>query len=1186
MTVSSGAGLAEVMTTHLIAPDPSIIRSLGRNYSLEDAIADLIDNSIDAGATSVRVIFDIAEDVVVGVRIVDDGHGMARDQLLAAMQLGARRQYGTSSLGHFGMGLKSGSLSQARTMLVHTRSVQGDSSVRMHDASLAEDFAVHELDPVRTGREFDALGLAAASSTGTIISWDDVKFALTHGSTADRRRWLQGRKKELADHLALTFHRLLSAGRLEISVEDFVLEHDRFGAPTLITPADPFAFTISGKTGYPVDLDPFVRGSAVPVRLHIIPPNSYSTAAKLLGDSRERWQGIYVYRNDRLLTRGGWFGLTTAAKDLQLARVEIDVDDVASDVIGLNPEKNGVRFSTEFRNAIVRTVATTTATSFGDFLQTARDVHRDASRRDNKVEPVTEPGAGLPATAMAVIIEQLGHRPDVDPIDVVWTTLDEDDVFELDLHGRRVLLNAGYKEHLERSGTGLITTAIFLLLENFFRRSQLRETTMTQIRAWNNVLLAALRADAHGDVFAPSADSYVVEDSSVGSSVEDEDGRVDPITTLDVGAIVSAEDELELQVPEDDPAAGVVQRPAIRPPTPGELFARGLLRRRVVDPSTNREPDGDVELPVEDPAAAVAPVADPPAIVPPVSDPIEVADAPEGTNDQPEAGDEGLGTGLEREILELETIEEELEEELEFLGAAAYRTDSVDHYRLKVTRPLLTAEEETDLAKAIEVGLIAESVIHTNDAVGTVDELRILVERGRGAKERFVLANLRLVISIALGYRNRGLDFGDLIQEGNVGLLRAVEKFDHEKGFKFSTYSTWWIRQAIGRAVADKGRVIRLPVHVEENVRKLSAFDRSLEGTGELPSSADAALELGIEARDIDDLRRWSARVESFDELIETTADFDLVDDTSFDSAAESSFRREDIDRTLDDLLDERTAWVIRARTGLIDGELWTLDAIGAVFDVTRERIRQLENKGLDRLRKAPLATPLRDWIVAPDDASIDRATRAPAAASLPAHVPRAVTAAGEGGLGDGSVTQGDEVLSPHGTTISPPKEEPAAPAVPASEERTPATPPPTVHADDPGDGFEDGTSTPSAGEDVLILEKYAAGDRPASIAGSIGHSEAAVLDRLGALLLDADTEADPSETEATPLTPENRASAIADYAAGRSATEIASSLRRPVLQIVSQLLSHPSRPVPVPRRVLRKVRDAAAEVSDSGLDE
>jgi RNA polymerase primary sigma factor len=269
--------------------------------------------------------------------------------------------------------------------------------------------------------------------------------------------------------------------------------------------------------------------------------------------------------------------------------------------------------------------------------------------------------------------------------------------------------------------------------------------------------------------------------------------------------------------------------------------------------------------------------------------------------------------------------------------------DSLRLYLRSIGRvPLLTAEEEVSLAKRIERGDMS-------------------------AKQHMVEANLRLVVSIAKGYVGRGLTFLDLIQEGSLGLIRAVEKFDHRRGYKFSTYATWWIRQAVSRALADKARTIRIPVHMVERLNKLISAERMLiQQLGREPTAEEIAGELECEVREVRDVLRLAQQPVSLEKPMgeeEDSALADFVEDVSAESPfeiASESLRREKITRVLASL-PRREREVLELRYGIVGGRARTLEEVGRAFNITRERVRQIENRTLKKLQALPDAQQLRE---------------------------------------------------------------------------------------------------------------------------------------------------------------------------------------------------------------------------------
>ncbi|MDH3731033.1 MAG: RNA polymerase sigma factor RpoD [Acidimicrobiia bacterium] len=289
-------------------------------------------------------------------------------------------------------------------------------------------------------------------------------------------------------------------------------------------------------------------------------------------------------------------------------------------------------------------------------------------------------------------------------------------------------------------------------------------------------------------------------------------------------------------------------------------------------------------------------------------------------------------------------------------------SDPVRMYLQEIGRvPLLSAQQEVELAMALEAGSKAVARLKEEDAPQLDDNDRIILERsvrsGEKARKRLVEANLRLVVSIAKQYVGRGMSLLDLFQEGNLGLMRAVEKFDYRKGFKFSTYATWWIRQAVTRALADQSRTIRVPVHMVETINKLARAQRALvQDLGREPTIAEIAGEMEMEPERVSELRRIAMDPVSLEMPLGEEGDStlgDFVEDPDAEVPVEAaSFRllQGYLSLALEDL-NERERKVIIMRFGLEDGKVRTLEEVGEHFDVTRERIRQLETKALAKLR-------------------------------------------------------------------------------------------------------------------------------------------------------------------------------------------------------------------------------------------
>jgi RNA polymerase primary sigma factor len=309
-------------------------------------------------------------------------------------------------------------------------------------------------------------------------------------------------------------------------------------------------------------------------------------------------------------------------------------------------------------------------------------------------------------------------------------------------------------------------------------------------------------------------------------------------------------------------------------------------------------------------------------------------------------------------------------------SAEANTADPVRAYLKQIGKvPLLNAEQEVDLAKRIEGGLYASERLRQSEeyrqslAAPLRRDLDWISRDGERAKIQLVQANLRLVVSLAKRYTGRGMAFLDLIQEGNIGLIHAVEKFDYTRGFKFSTYATWWIRQAITRAMADQARTIRIPVHMVEVVNKLGRIQRELlQDLGREPTPEELAKEMDLTPERVLEIQQYAREPISLDQTIGDEGDArlgDFIEDFEAVVAADAvSFLllKDQLQEVLQTLSD-REAGIIRLRFGLTDGRPRTLDEIGLVYGVTRERIRQIESKTMSKLRHPSRSQLLRDYL-------------------------------------------------------------------------------------------------------------------------------------------------------------------------------------------------------------------------------
>jgi len=377
---------------------------------------------------------------------------------------------------------------------------------------------------------------------------------------------------------------------------------------------------------------------------------------------------------------------------------------------------------------------------------------------------------------------------------------------------------------------------------------------------------------------------------------------------------------------------------------------------------------GDVDAAVVDPALDAEPTDIPPdAELEEVPIDVEADAETEETPEPPEAESSEF------------TWDEEESEALRQARKDAEMTASADSVRAYLKQigkvALLNAEEEVDLAKRIEAGLYGSERLRQLEVAGEKlplqqrRDLSWIVRDGERAKNHLLEANLRLVVSLAKRYTGRGMAFLDLIQEGNLGLIRAVEKFDYTKGYKFSTYATWWIRQAITRAMADQARTIRIPVHMVEVINKLGRIQRELlQDLGREPTPEELAKEMDITPDKVLEIQQYAREPISLDQTIGDEGDSqlgDFIEDSEAVVAVDAvSFTLlQDQLQSVLHTLSEREAGVVKLRFGLTDGQPRTLDEIGQVYGVTRERIRQIESKTMSKLRHPSRSQVLRDYL-------------------------------------------------------------------------------------------------------------------------------------------------------------------------------------------------------------------------------
>jgi len=1093
--------------------------AIGRGHDMISAIADIVDNGIDAGAERIGIRFVVSDGRVVQVRIRDDGTGMSFQQLKDAMTPGNRRRYGTTDLGHFGLGLKASSMSQARVLAVYTNcGYEPVHAMRMTRSAASTSSEVEQLTEEAA---FDGFAYAAdsdaAESAGTVVVWSELETVSAARSVVARGQWLEELTTKLAHHLGLIFHRLISARKVRIEIDQYDLTYRDTGAPRIVAALDPFDFHISGASGYPATLAGLTLDDvAVSIDCHLLPPGSRtSVAATLTGRPRSNWQGFYVYRNDRLLQAGGWLGLGPEVQpDLQLARVRLDLTPALLRYVTINPEKQGVVLRPEFVRAIEEARSDSDLT-FGVYLRNAREVLKEASVRRRELKPVAPVSEGLSGVVLRAIETTVGVREGDRPARIAWKALDEDRIFSLDLATATIWLNAGYRRQLEHDS--FFKTALFFILEEHLERSTLQQLTLDRIEAKQRVLAAA--------VFE----------------------RIDRASYDPVGQ-ESDRDSLLATAGRETDTGGSLQRGEVTDVRPSPTSNRHV--------GSNGATPLDVARTIDKTRSAVA----------------------------GEQNADPLGTN-EDEVVEVENIDVDDEHAApqpnqstfpadpdaageRAASIAGATADTVKDYLEQIGKvPLLNAAEEVELAMRIEAGLFAEDKLANtpNLSKELERELKWVARDGQRAKSHLVRRNLRLVVSLAKRYTGRGMEFLDLIQEGNLGLIRAVEKFDYTKGFKFSTYATWWIRQAITRAMADQARTIRIPVHMVEVINTVRRAQRMLAiEMNRPPSIEQISTAAKVDIKSVTDVLHLDRPLISLDTELGNEDDPVtiaglLLDETEAtpELHAEAASFRASIQAALF-TLPERSAEVLRVRFGLDGDDPMTLDDIGEQFGLTRERIRQIEKKSLKALAddanvRALLVgflseTPRASWVGGPEVVE--------AAASL---------------VNLAAKRDGDVPVTRH------PPARLAHDAGGLSETRPAGklAPPLAVDAIPPG-----------REEYVLeVTSRYARGETLSTIAAELGADKRDIVIALGSRLFDLDLSTEDDSLAARhglPYSDGERERIVNAFKKGSALDRIASDVQRTPLAVAWQLLDSPRRPVHVPRKLLRQIRSLIASNMDA----
>mgnify|MGYP005982989081 CR=1 FL=1 len=489
----------------VLAPDASLASAVGAAHTLESALADIIDNSVDAGARHILVQFLTSDKAVEGLMIIDDGVGMDAAKLDAAMRYGQKREYGVDALGHFGVGMKAASMSQADRLTVFSRKIGYTPQGRgMSKASVdAGAPTMVEYDQAQVGRLFEHLQTPFPMEHGTVVRWDEPRNFIVSTSVHERMGWQQQKRFQLSTYLGLIFHRRLAAGEFSIAFREFYETTGEVGSTEFVQPVDPFDYMYSGGTEFPIDLFGSIDGVDFTFTVHLWPVGSEKEPnfALLSGDGNER-QGFYVYRNDRLLQYGGWNGLFNVLPKRKYLRVSLDLPRKLERYVRMNPEKANIEFTQPFVNALKAARSRDGRVSLEDVTDLADMAARGARKRRTRTHPVARP-EGLPQIVVGAIEDNLGFDPVQDPVEIVWQQLAPKKVFEFVPDLRKLVLNTELRRELTGTDTPVtdgrqapfIVTLIYLLMRDEFKRHNAGKQWKQDQNDLQRVLYQALRAD-------------------------------------------------------------------------------------------------------------------------------------------------------------------------------------------------------------------------------------------------------------------------------------------------------------------------------------------------------------------------------------------------------------------------------------------------------------------------------------------------------------------------------------------------------------------------------------------------------------------------------------------------------------------------------------------------------------------
>lgn len=483
-----------------LTPDANALDGLGRNHSLETAIADLVDNSVDARATHVLVRFVKRSGRLDSLCVLDNGTGIAMVDIDDAMTIGRTRKDSQRSLGRFGIGLKGASFSQASSLSLMTQTATGETSGRRWSrASVSDSFECEIVDDRFVDGEFRR-DWGIPLNSGTIVRWDSVHTFPASSESDLVEEYLTKSTTALAAHLGLVFHRMLDRKAIVIVIDTWDASLKQPGPPVPVGSLNPFGYPIAGKLGYPANLTASDGRVELSLRCHIWPGRSTLQQFKLLNGPMAH-QGLYFYRGDRLLQAGGWDGIRTVDRRLQLARVEIDITDDLQGLFRMNPEKSRVHITQDFARLVEKAQSEDSDIDLNGYLTEAEEVFRVSRKKSFKRRAMLPPGRGFAKQVKATIEDEVPLRSDEKPIDVRWVTLVDDSFIEFDHEERCIKLNSRYRQAVLGNRNGslndvpIVKALLYLLGEEVFGGDYLGPRDKDNIDLWTDVLTAAAKSE-------------------------------------------------------------------------------------------------------------------------------------------------------------------------------------------------------------------------------------------------------------------------------------------------------------------------------------------------------------------------------------------------------------------------------------------------------------------------------------------------------------------------------------------------------------------------------------------------------------------------------------------------------------------------------------------------------------------